>query len=71
MSTPSGRKFLLPILAWGAVGVFSGLTLLAFSRSEALRHLGLILVIAAPVTAFWRAMKPRLAPHCPRPPEPQ
>jgi hypothetical protein len=58
-------------LAIGATGLLCGLILLAFSPSGGtLAHLGLILAIAAPVTAFWRILKPRLAAHCPRPPEP-
>ena len=57
-------------LVLGALGFLSGMILLAFFRDPALSHLGLVLAIAAPVIAFWRLMKPRLAPHCPRPPEP-
>jgi predicted RND superfamily exporter protein len=57
-------------LCAGSLGFVTGLILLAFSRNPALSHLGLILMVAGPVTAFWRLMKPRLAPHCPRPPEP-
>jgi hypothetical protein len=43
---------------------------LSFSATASLQHLAWIVMIGAPVTAFWRLMKPRLAPHCPRPPEP-
>jgi hypothetical protein len=58
-------------LGFGVGGLFCGLILLAFSPpGSMLAHLALVLCIAAPVTAFWRALKPKLAPHCPRPPEP-
>lgn len=58
-------------LAIGAAGLVCGLILLAFSPSgSTLAHLGLVVAVAAPVIAFWRALKPRLAAHCPRPPEP-
>jgi predicted cobalt transporter CbtA len=66
MLEPANRKW----LAVGAAGMLCGLALLVFSASDTLHHLGLILIVAAPVTAFWRAMKPKLAPHCPCPPEP-
>lgn len=54
----------------GAAGFLAGLALFFFASDEGIGHLGLIVMIAAPVVAFWRAMKERLAPHCPRPPEP-
>jgi hypothetical protein len=58
-------------LALGIGGLLCGLILLAFSApGSTLAHLALVLSIAAPVIAFWRAMKPKLAAHCPRPPEP-
>ena len=57
-------------LAIGAVGFLGGLAVFFLAAAPDLRHLALIVMIAAPVTAFWRLMKPRLAPHCPRPPEP-
>jgi hypothetical protein len=57
-------------LSGGALGFLTGLILLAFSQNPALSHGGLILMVASPVVVFWRLMKPRLAPHCPRPPEP-
>jgi hypothetical protein len=57
-------------LGFGAAGFLGGLMLWALSPGISLRHMGLILAIAAPITTFWRVMKPRLAPHCPRPPEP-
>ncbi|HEY4275559.1 MAG TPA: hypothetical protein VGM68_08755 [Rhizomicrobium sp.] len=57
-------------MAAGAAGFIGGLLLLRFAPDENLRHLALIVMVAAPVIAFWRIMKPRLAPHCPRPPEP-
>lgn len=59
--------------AWlilGIVGFLSGLILLAFSTNPGLSHLALVLTIACPVIAFWRIIKPRLAPHCPRPTTP-
>ena len=52
------------------MGFLTGLILLAFSQNPALSHGALILMVASPVIAFWRLMKPHLAPHCPRPPEP-
>jgi hypothetical protein len=55
-------------LILGGLGFLTGLILLAFSRIPALSHLALILTVASPVIAFWRLMKPLLAPHCPRPP---
>jgi hypothetical protein len=55
-------------LILGGLGFLTGLILLAFSPNPALSHLALILTVASPVIAFWRLMKPRLAPHCPRPP---
>lgn len=57
-------------LCGGVLGFLTGLILLVFSQNPALSHGGLILMVASPVIAFWRLMKPRLAPHCPRPPEP-
>jgi hypothetical protein len=65
-----GGRRIFTGLAAGAAGLLGGFLLLHFAPSEKLRHLALILMIAAPVIAFWRVMKPRLAPHCPRPPEP-
>ena len=59
----SGRTLIL-----GGLGFLIGLILLTFSSIPALSHLALILTVASPVIAFWRLMKPRLAPHCPRPP---
>ena len=58
------------LMAAGAAGLIGGFLLFHFAAGENLRHLGLIVMVAAPVIAFWRLMKPRLAPHCPRPPEP-
>ena len=55
-------------LAGGLLGFLTGLILLVFSQNPTLSHLALILMVASPVVAFWRLMKPRLAPHCPRPP---
>jgi hypothetical protein len=55
-------------LSGGIAGFLTGLILLLFSQNPTLSHLALILMVASPVTAFWRLMKPRLAPHCPRPP---
>ena len=57
-------------MAAGAAGLIGGALLFQFAAGEDLRHLALIVMVAAPVIAFWRIMKPRLAPHCPRPPEP-
>ena len=58
-------------LAFGVAGFLLGLLLLSGSPAgTALSHLALLVMIGAPVIGFWRAMKPRLAPHCPRPPEP-
>jgi hypothetical protein len=60
-------------IAWlvlGALGFLSGMILLAFSPEPTLSHMGLILMVGCPVVAFYRLMKPRLARHCPRPPEP-
>jgi hypothetical protein len=55
------------VLILGGAGFLTGLILLVFSRNQTLSHLALILTVASPVIAFWRLMKPRLAPHCPRP----
>lgn len=58
-------------LAFGVAGFLLGLLLLGVSQAGTmLGHLALILMVGAPVIAFWRVLKPRLAPHCPRPPEP-
>jgi len=57
-------------LALGAAGFLAGLAVTVAPVSENLHHLALVVMIGAPVIAFWRLMKPRLAPHCPRPPEP-
>ena len=57
-------------LTLGAIGFLAGLAVYAAPVSDDLHHLALLVMIAAPVLAFWRLMKPRLAPHCPRPPEP-
>jgi hypothetical protein len=58
-------------LAVGVAGMLLGLPLLMLSPAGGtLGHLALILIVGLPVFAFWRAMKPDLAPHCPRPPEP-
>jgi len=67
MSGRGNRKW----LAFGIAGFLLGLLVLAVSQSgTALNHLALVVMIGAPVIGFWRAMKPRLSPHCPRPPEP-
>jgi hypothetical protein len=67
-------------LAVGAVGFLAGLGLVILLRAvpmgaqthaAALKQLALVLMIAAPVTAFYRVLKPKLAGHCPRPPEPE
>jgi hypothetical protein len=68
MPDKNKRSWPLFWLGLGAVGFLAGLGLLVFSQSPALSHLALILTVASPVIAFWRLMKPRLAPHCPRPP---
>lgn len=57
-------------LATGMAGFLAGLVVYASSAPDPFRHLALVVMIGAPVIAFWRLMKPRLAPHCPRPPEP-
>jgi hypothetical protein len=57
-------------LAFGVTGFLAGLAVYAAPVSDDLHHLALLVMIGAPVLAFWRLMKPRLAPHCPRPPEP-
>jgi hypothetical protein len=58
-------------LGFGVAGFLLGLLLLTVSqKGGTLGHLALVVMIAAPVIAFWRAMKPSLARHCPRPPEP-
>ena len=57
-------------LALGMAGFFVGLLVTLSPAPETVRHLALLVMIGAPVIAFWRLMKPRLAPHCPRPPEP-
>jgi len=57
-------------LALGVAGFLAGLTVTLSSAPETIRHPALLVMIGAPVIAFWRLMKPRLAPHCPRPPEP-
>ncbi|MES2294015.1 MAG: hypothetical protein V4527_12005 [Pseudomonadota bacterium] len=61
--------FAFPLFG-GVLGFLTGLIFLVFSQNPALSHGGLILMVASPVIAFWRLMKPHLAPHCPRPPEP-
>jgi hypothetical protein len=62
-SNPASRAYWL--IAWSGIATGSCVIELAPSGS-ALSHLGLVLAVATPVTAFWRAMRPRLAPHCPR-----
>jgi len=57
-------------LAVGVAGFLAGLAVIVSPVPETFQHLALVVMIAAPVIAFWRLMKPRLAPHCPRPPEP-
>lgn len=57
-------------LAIGMAGFLGGLAVYLSPLSETVHHLALVAMIGAPVTAFWRLIKPRLAPHCPRPPEP-
>ncbi len=57
-------------LAFGVAGFLAGLALAVSPLPETVHHLALVAMIAAPVIAFWRLMKSRLAPHCPRLPEP-
>ena len=57
-------------LSLGVTGFLAGLAAYLSPAPENVRHLALLVIIGAPVIAFWRLMKPRLAPHCPRPPEP-
>ena len=57
-------------LALGVAGFLAGLAAYLSPAPETVHHLALLAMIDAPVIAFWRLMKPRLAPHCPRPPEP-
>ena len=57
-------------LALGVAGFLAGLAGTVLPVPETFQHLALVVMIAAPVIVFWRLMKPRLAPHCPRPPEP-
>jgi hypothetical protein len=45
--------------------------LVLFAGQDTFRHLGLIIMIAAPVIGLRQAMKAKLAPHCPRPGEPR
>ena len=67
MTRRGNRKW----LALGVAGFLLGLLLLmVLPAGGTLAHLALILIVGLPVIAFWRAMKPGLAPHCPRPPEP-
>ena len=54
----------------GMAGFLAGLEVYSSSAPDTFRHLALVVMVGAPVIAFWRLMKPRLAPHCPRPPEP-
>lgn len=61
------RRHRLRWLILGGVGFLAGILLFFLARNDTLRHLALLLTIASPVAAFWRAMKPALAPHCPRP----
>jgi hypothetical protein len=57
-------------LALGGTGFLAGFLVTLSPAPETVRHLALLVTIGTPVIAFWRLMKPRLAPHCPRPPEP-
>jgi ABC-type uncharacterized transport system permease subunit len=57
-------------LVLGVAGFLAGLAATLSPLPETVRHLALLVMVGAPVIAFWRLMKPRLAPHCPRPPEP-
>ena len=79
-STPRQKRRNLNWLAVGAAGFLAGLGLVILLRAvpmgaetpaAALKQLALILMIGAPVTAFYRVLKPKLAGHCPRPPEPE
>jgi uncharacterized membrane protein YjjP (DUF1212 family) len=57
------RKWIWPVLA--GAGFCAGLLLLLFAGHDAVRHLGLIVMIAGPVIGLRQAMKAKLAPHCP------
>jgi hypothetical protein len=57
--------------ALGGAGFCAGLLLVLFAGQDTFRHLGLIIMIAAPVIGLRQAMKAKLAPHCPRPGEPR
>ena len=63
-----GRK---PVwLAASAALFLAALLLFLQARDPALSHLGLVLVIALPVVAFYRLMRPVIGKrHCPKPPE--
>ncbi len=63
------RKWIWPAL--GGAGFGAGLLLLLLAGHDTFRHLGLIMMIAAPVIGLRQAMKAELAPHCPRPGEPR
>jgi hypothetical protein len=65
----AGMRVAKSILA-GAAGFLAGLALLRFAAGENIRHLAVIVMVAAPVIAFRHAMKEKIAPHCPRPLEP-
>jgi hypothetical protein len=63
------RKWIWPAL--GGMGFCIGLLLLLLAERDTIRHLGLIIMIAAPVIGLRQAMKAKLAPYCPRPGEPR
>ena len=66
---PARRKWIWPAL--GGAGFCIGLLLMLLAGHDTIRHLGLIVMIAAPVIGLRQTMKEKLAPHCPRPGEPR